>query len=244
MKGIICAGGNGTRLRPLTKVTNKHLLPVGNVPMIYHPINTLVKAGITDIMIILGGESVGDVVRLLGSGKDFGVTFTYRYQDEAGGIAQAIGLAKQFVNNDKFITILGDNIIEDDITLNIDDFEKKPLCHAGIFLKEVDDPERFGVVRFENNIPVEIIEKPKNSPSNYAVTGLYMYDNTVFDIIENLKPSTRGELEITDVNNFYLQRSKLDLYTLKGYWLDGGTFSSLVEANKIISKAKIEYGEI
>lgn len=232
MKGVILAGGTGSRLRPLTKVTNKHLLPVGRYPMIFYPIYKLKQAGIYEILIVTGREHMGDVIELLGSGRDFGVEFTYKVQDEAGGIAQALGLAKHFVGNDKCVVILGDNIFEDDITPYVKNFEEQKEG-AKILLKEVPDPQRFGVPVFENGKIVAIEEKPKEPKSNFAVTGIYMYDSYVFEIIKTLKPSARGELEITDVNNTYLKMGKLTYDILKGWWTDAGTPESLFRANEL-----------
>lgn len=229
MKGIILAGGTGSRLYPLTKVMNKHLLPVYNKPMIFYPLETLVKVGIRDILIILGGESVGDCIKLLGSGREFGVNLTYRYQDEAGGIAQALGLAEGFVGHDTSIVILGDNIIEDDLSLAVNDFLESG-AGAGIFLKQVPDPERFGVAEIQDGQLVKIWEKPKNPPSDLAVTGVYLYDHHVFEIIKTLHPSGRGEYEITDVNNAYLDRGMLRYYPMHGYWTDAGQVESLYRA--------------
>ena len=230
MKGIILAGGNGTRLHPLTKVTNKHLLPVYNKPMIFYPIETLVKAGIKDIIIITGKEHAGSFMSLLGSGKEFNAKFSYALQDEAGGIAQAIGLAEHFVHNEPVTVILGDNIVLDDISEEIKTFKEG----GKIFLKEVKDPERFGVPVFENDKIIRIEEKPKQPKSKYAVTGVYLYDSTVFDKIKTLKPSQRGELEVTDLNNLYLQEGKLSFSFLKNRWLDAGTPDSLLEASNIL----------
>lgn len=231
MKGVILAGGNGTRLYPLTKVTNKHLLPVYNKPMIYYPIERLVSAGITDIIIVTGKENAGNFMNLLGSGKEFGARFHYTLQDEAGGIAHALLLVQGFVKDDSMTVILGDNIILDDVSEHVKTFEEG----ARIFLKEVNDPQRFGVPEFdENNKIKRIEEKPKEPKSNYAVTGIYQYDNTVFDKISRLKPSARGELEITDVNNLYLEEGKLSHAFLKEPWLDAGTFESLLEASNIL----------
>jgi glucose-1-phosphate thymidylyltransferase len=233
MKGVILAGGTGSRLYPLTKVTNKHLLPVYNKPMIYYPIETLTKAGITDIIIVTGKEHAGNFLSLLGSGKEFGANFHYALQDEAGGIAQALALSEAFVNNDNITVILGDNIILDDISESIKSF----TIGAKIFLKEVSDPQRFGVPEFDsNNKIIKIEEKPKVPKSKYAVTGLYQYDSTVFDKIHKLKPSQRGELEITDVNNLYLQDGKLVHAFLNKPWLDAGTFDSLITASNIIKE--------
>ena len=230
MKGIILAGGNGTRLHPLTKVTNKHLLPVYNKPMIFYPIETLVKAGIRDIIIITGKEHAGSFMNLLGSGKEFNAKFSYALQDEAGGIAQAIGLAEHFVHNEPVAVILGDNIVLDDISEEVKTFKEG----GRIFLKEVKDPERFGVPVFENDRIIKIEEKPKQPKSKHAVTGVYLYDSTVFDKIRTLKPSQRGELEVTDLNNLYLQEGKLSFSFLKNRWLDAGTPDSLLEASNIL----------
>ena len=230
MKGIILAGGNGTRLHPLTKVTNKHLLPVYNKPMIFYPIETLVKAGIRDIIIITGKEHAGSFMNLLGSGKEFNAKFSYALQDEAGGIAQAIGLAEHFVHNEPVAVILGDNIVLDDISEEVKTFKEG----GKIFLKEVKDPERFGVPVFENDKIIRIEEKPKQPKSKHAVTGVYLYDSTVFDKIKTLKPSQRGELEVTDLNNLYLQEGKLSFSFLKSQWLDAGTPDSLLEASNIL----------
>lgn len=233
MKGVILAGGNGTRLYPLTKVTNKHLLPVYNKPMIYYPIERLVSAGITDIIIVTGKENAGNFMNLLGSGKEFGARFHYTLQDEAGGIAHALSLVQGFVKDDSMTVILGDNIILDDISEDVKTFE----AGARIFLKEVKDPQRFGVPEFdENNKIKRVEEKPKEPKSNYAVTGIYQYDSTVFDKISRLKPSARGELEITDVNNLYLEEGKLSHAFLKEPWLDAGTFESLLEASNILKE--------
>ncbi|MCL4372531.1 sugar phosphate nucleotidyltransferase [Candidatus Parvarchaeota archaeon] len=231
MKGVILAGGNGTRLYPLTKVTNKHLLPVYNKPMIYYPIERLVSAGIKDIIIVTGKENAGNFMNLLGSGKEFGARFHYTLQDEAGGIAHALSLVKGFVNDDNITVILGDNIILDDISEYVSNF----TSGARIFLKEAKDPQRFGVPEFDENQRIKRIEeKPKEPKSNYAVTGIYQYDNTVFDKISRLKPSARGELEITDVNNMYLEAGKLSHSFLKEPWLDAGTFESLLDASNIL----------
>jgi len=236
MKGIILAGGFGTRLRPITLVTNKHLLPIFQKPMVYYPIETLKEAGVTDILIVTGGENIGDFLRLLGSGRDFGCNFTYKCQDEAGGIAQALGLARDFIGEDNCIVILGDNIIEDNIKEEVDNFEKG----AKIFLKEVPDPHRFGVPELNGNEVRSIEEKPKYPKSNYAVTGIYMYDNSVFDIIRALRPSHRGELEITDVNNDYINKNQMKACFLKGYWTDAGTFESLHKASVLAREKEIK----
>ncbi len=236
MKGVILAGGLGTRLMPLTKVTNKHLLPIFNKPMIFYPIQTLVDAGIEDILIVTGGENAGEFLRLLGNGNQFGLKHIhYTYQQGEGGIAEALGLAEHFADGDSVIVILGDNIIEDNIKPAVDDFRKKETG-AKLMLKEVDDPERFGVAHIKDNRITRIIEKPKNPRSNYAVTGIYMYDAEVFNFIKNLEPSERGELEITDVNNNYIDAGKMRFDFLKGWWTDAGTFKSLYRANTLIAQ--------
>lgn len=232
MKAIILAGGTGSRLYPLTKVTNKHLLPVGKYPMIFHAVRKLSQAGLHDILIVTGKEHMGDVVNLLGSGRDMGVSFTYKVQDEAGGIAQALALAEQFVGNDQMVVILGDNVFEDDITPFVDNFRVQKNG-AKILIQEVVDPHRFGVPELEGNRIISIEEKPQNPKSQYAVTGIYMFDHQVFDIIKTLKPSARGELEITDVNNAYIKRNELTFDILQGWWTDAGTHSSLARANEL-----------
>ena len=234
MKGIVLAGGTGSRLFPLTKVTNKHLLPVGNKPMIYYPIEALLNAGITEILIVTGTEHMGDVVSLLGSGKDFKCRFTYKVQDEAGGIAQALGLAENFAGQSPITVILGDNIFQDALKPFVSNFIKQK-SGAKILLKEVQDPNRYGVAELQGELIVGIEEKPKKPRSNYAVTGIYMYDPEVFNIIKTLKPSGRGELEITDVNNHYIKEKKLTFDKFKGWWTDAGTFESLKHATKLVS---------
>lgn len=231
MKGIILAGGTGSRLFPLTKVTNKHLLPVGNKPMIYHPIEKLLEVGIKEILIVTGTEHMGDVVTLLGSGKDFGCRFTYKVQDEAGGIAQALGLAENFAGNDPVIVILGDNIFEHSLEKAVKEYSGEG---AQILIQGVDDPQRYGVAEFEGDKVVSIEEKPKIPKSNYAVTGIYFYDSKVFEIIKTLKPSRRGELEITDVNNFYIEQTKMNCSILEGWWTDAGTPDSYRHANQLV----------
>lgn len=231
MKGIILAGGTGSRLFPLTKVTNKHLLPVGSKPMIFHPIEKLLQAGIREILIVTGVDHMGDVVSLLGSGREFGCEFTYRVQDQAGGIAQALGLARNFVHNDQMVVILGDNIFAGSIRPFVDAFRKQKRG-AKILLKEVEDPQRYGVAELKGRQVVRIEEKPKKPKTNFAVTGIYMYDAAVFDVIRRLKPSGRGELEITDVNNAYIRRRQLTFEVLDGWWTDAGTFESLKRANE------------
>lgn len=234
MKGIILAGGLGKRLYPLTKITNKHLLPIYDRPMVYYPLQTLINAGIKDILIVTGGNNAGDFLRLLGNGSDFGLQhLNYTYQKGEGGIAEALGLAEYFADNGKIIVILGDNIIEDNISPYVEEF-KKQSDGAKILLKEVHDPNRFGVPVFENKRIIRIEEKPEIPPSSYAVTGMYMYDHTVFDIVRSLKPSQRGELEITDVNNAYVKRNSMTYNILNGFWTDAGTFESLYKATELV----------
>ncbi|MEX1268670.1 MAG: sugar phosphate nucleotidyltransferase [Balneolaceae bacterium] len=233
MKGIVLAGGTGSRLYPLTKVTNKHLLPVGNKPMIYYPIEKLTSAGIDEILIVTGTEHMGDVVNLLGSGKDFGCRFTYKVQDEAGGIAQALGLAENFVGDDSMTVILGDNIFEAGLKKAIRNY---PDEGAQILIQKVEDPERFGVAELEGDNIIGIEEKPDKPKSDYAVTGIYMYDARVFDLIKTLKPSKRGELEITEVNNDYIKKGKMKYSVLDGWWTDAGTPDSYKLANQLAYK--------
>lgn len=235
MKGIVLAGGTGSRLYPLTKVTNKHLLPIGNKPMIYYPIERLIGAGIQEILIVTGTEHMGDVVNLLGSGKDFNCRFTYKVQDEAGGIAQALGLAENFTGSDPMTVILGDNIFESDLKEAVENY---PGTGAQILLKEVEDPERFGVAEIDGDKIVGIEEKPEKAKSSFAVTGIYMYDSTVYDAIKNLKPSGRGELEITDVNNHYIRQGVMKYSVLNGWWTDAGTPESYIVANNLAYKLK------
>jgi glucose-1-phosphate thymidylyltransferase len=238
MKGIILAGGMGSRLYPLTKITNKHLLPVYNKPMIYYPIMTLIEAGIKEIMIISGKGHAGHFLELLGSGKEFGAKFSYGIQEKPGGIAQALGLCKDFVNEDKVVVVLGDNILEDNIKEAVKDF-KKQKTGAKIFLKEVKNPQSYGVAEINNRKIISIEEKPKNPKTNFAVIGVYMYDNKVWDIITRLKPSGRGELEITDVNNFYVEQGTMTFEILKKWWGDGGeSFDSLLKAANIVASKK------
>lgn len=231
MKGIILAGGTGSRLYPLTKVTNKHLLPVGRYPMIFHAVHKLKSAGIADILIVTGKEHMGDVVNLLGSGSELGVNFTYKVQDEAGGIAQALHLAEHFVGGDRMVVILGDNVFESALTPFIEKFRAQP-AGAKILLQKVEDPARFGVPEIDGNRIVSIEEKPKYPKSSYAVTGIYMFDSNVFAIIKTLAPSARGELEITDVNNAYIANGQLTYDVLDGWWTDAGTHASLARANE------------
>jgi glucose-1-phosphate thymidylyltransferase len=232
LRGVVLAGGTGSRLYPLTKVTNKHLLPVGREPMIFHPVRKLVDAGIQEILIVTGTEHMGAVVSLLGSGKDFGCEFTYRVQDEAGGIAQALGLARRFGRGGRLAVILGDNIFESSIAKFAAAYREQP-SGAKILLQEVHDPGRYGVAVTEGNRVVRIVEKPKDPPTNLAVTGIYFYDESVHEIITELRPSGRGELEITDVNNAYITRGDLSFDVLPGWWTDAGTFESLRHASEL-----------
>jgi len=225
MKGIILAGGKGTRLLPLTRVTNKHLLPIWNKAMIEYPLHTLLDAGITDILIISGREHAGDFVEYLGDGFDYGANFSFKVQTEAGGIAHALSLAEDFTNGDSMTVILGDNIFEDNFKKKIKNFRGG----AKVFLKKVPDPERFGVATLKGKQITKIVEKPKKPESNFVTTGLYQFDNTVFDIIKKLKPSWRGELELTDVNNAYIKKNKLKAEFVDGFWSDAGTFDSMVK---------------
>lgn len=239
MKGVIIAGGRGTRLMPLTKVVNKSLLPIYDKPLIYYPIMKLRDAGIINILITSGSEHAGQFLDLLGSGKDLGVKLSYEVQEETGGIAQALGLAEDFADNHKIVAILGDNIFEHELTRAAESFEKQEKG-ARIFLKEVNDPERFGVPEINGDKIINIIEKPKNPPTNYAVSGIYMYDSQVWSVIKNLKPSNRGELEITDVNNFYVQQGSMTYEILDGEWIDAGTFDALLRANMLMANKAME----
>ena len=240
MKGIILAGGTGSRLRPLTKVTNKHLLPVGKYPMIFHAIAKLKEAGIGDILIVTGKEHMGDVVNLLGSGREFGASFTYKVQDEAGGIAEALGLAEQFACGERVVVILGDNIFADSVVPYIEKFKRQEKG-AKILIRQVEDPSRFGVPELEGDRIVSIEEKPAQPKSEYAVTGIYMYDSRVFDIIRTLRPSARGELEITDVNNAYIKTGDLTYDILQGWWTDAGTHASLTKANELARTVNLDH---
>jgi len=235
LRGIVLAGGTGSRLMPLTKVTNKHLLPVGQKPMIYYPIEKLTSIGIKEVLIVTGIEHMGDVVSLLGSGKQFGCRFTYKVQDEAGGIAQALGLAENFAQKQPIIVILGDNVFEDNLRDYADRFISQKTG-ARVMLKQVPKPERFGVALLSDDKIIGIEEKPKQPRSNYAIIGIYFYDASVFDIIRKLKPSDRGELEITDVNNAYIAKNQLAYDILEGWWTDAGTFESLDRANELVIK--------
>jgi glucose-1-phosphate thymidylyltransferase len=240
VKGVILAGGLGTRLGPLTKITNKHLLPIYNKPMIYYPLTLLVEAGIKDILIVTGGNHAGEFLRLLGDGRQFGLShINYTYQEGEGGIAEALGLAKHFAKNSRMVVVLGDNILENSIKPYVDRFRSQKTG-ARVLLKSVEDPERFGVATIKGKKIVNIEEKPKNPKSNHAVTGVYMYDENVFDIVKTLKPSRRGELEITDVNNAYIQKNALEFDVLKGWWTDSGTYDSLLRANLLVAN---KYGK-
>ncbi len=242
LKGIILAGGLGTRLLPLTKVTNKHLLPVGNEPMIYHQVKQLVHAGITDILIITSTDHMGDVVNLLGSGREFGCDFTYKVQEDALGIAHALGMAENFVGNHSMVVLLGDNIFEYALKPYIENF-KKQTKGARVLLKEVGDPERYGVAALDEYHVLEITEKPETPQSPYAVVGVYMYQSDVFQIIQNIEFSARGELEITSVNNEYIRRGLLNYDILKGRWTDAGTMESLSVAHQILLANKNQLKE-
>jgi len=233
MKGVLLAGGTGSRLYPLTRVTNKHLLPVYNKPMIYYPLETLKKAGIRDVLIVSGKGHAGDFLELLGDGKEFGINLSYTVQEQPGGIAQALSLAEDFADNGKIVVMLGDNIVQDDIKPAVEDFTKQEKG-AKIFLKEVDNPQSFGVAEVKGNKIARIVEKPKEFVSNLAVVGIYMYDADVFKVIKTLKPSTRGELEVTDLNNYYVQQGTMTFEILKGFWGDGGeSFDSLLKASNL-----------
>lgn len=236
MKGVVLAGGTGSRLNPLTRVTNKHLLPVYDKPMVYYPIQTLVNAGIHEILLVTGGKNAGDFLRLLGNGRDFGLKhLNYTYQEGEGGIAEALGLAEYFAAGEPICVVLGDNIIENNILQAVENFKKQGEG-AKILLREVDDAQRFGVAEVRGNRVVGIEEKPRSPKSNYAVIGIYLYDATVFQKIRRLKPSGRGELEITDVNNFYVDEGRLTYEVLDGWWTDAGTFESLLRANTLVSQ--------
>ncbi len=238
MKGVVLAGGTGSRLFPLTKITNKHLLPVYDKPMVYYPIQTLVDAGITDIMVVTGGKNAGDFLRLLANGKEFGLShLNYTYQEGEGGIAEALALAEHFADGHKLCVILGDNLIEGTIRTAVDEFRRQS-AGAKILLKEVPDAERFGVAEIHDGRIVGIEEKPARPKSNYAVTGIYMYDETVFEKVRTLVPSQRGELEITDVNNAYIREGSMTFSFLEGWWTDAGTFDSLLRAANLVVKTR------
>jgi glucose-1-phosphate thymidylyltransferase len=236
MKGVVLAGGTGSRLNPLTRVTNKHLLPIYDKPMVYYPIQTLVSAGIEEILLVTGGKNAGDFLRLLGNGRDFGLKhLNYTYQEGEGGIAEALGLAEFFAAGEPICVILGDNIIENNVIHAVDNFRTQK-DGAKILLKEVTDAQRFGVAEIRGQHVIGIEEKPKAPKSNFAVIGIYFYDASVFQKIRRLKPSGRGELEITDVNNFYIEEGKLTYEILEGWWTDAGTFESLLRANTLVSQ--------
>jgi glucose-1-phosphate thymidylyltransferase len=240
VKGVILAGGLGTRLHPLTKITNKHLLPIYDRPMIHYPLMTLVDAGVRDILIVTGGNHAGEFLRLLGNGREFGLQdIAYTYQQGEGGIADALSLAAHFADGDKVVVILGDNIIEGDIRKSVAAFRAQTKG-ARLLIKKVPDAGRFGVPELRDGRIVSIEEKPKSPKSEYAVVGIYMYDPTVFDIVSTLRPSDRGELEITDVNNAYLKRGELEHDVLEGWWTDAGTFESLYRANRLVREKRLE----
>jgi len=240
MKGIILAGGSATRLRPCTKITSKQLLPVYNKPMIYYPLNTLIKAGIKDILIIIAPERAGNFLNLLGSGSEFGVRFTYEIQDKPKGLADAFIIGEKFIGDDDVTMILGDNIYEDDFTEDIKSFKKG----SKVFAKKVNDPKRFGVVEFDEKMQaISVEEKPEIPKSDFAVTGLYIFDNRVIEAAKNVVPSGRGEIEITDLINYYLKLNELEVATINGAWLDAGTFDSLLEA-QILAKEKLQFGMV
>lgn len=236
MKGVILAGGHATRLRPVTKATNKHLLPIGKRAMIEYPLRNLVMCGIKEILVVTGTGHVGNIVNYLGSGAEYGVNFTYKVQDEAGGVAQALSLAEHFAQGDKLMVTLGDNIMYDNVKKEVEKFERKGKG-AHIFLKRLKgDISRYGVAEVKGNRVIRVVEKPKHPKSNYVVTGTYLYDSDVFDTIRMLKPSARGEYEISDVNNTYAQKGLMTFSTLKGPWTDAGTFETLSKANKLVQK--------
>jgi len=236
MRGIILSGGSATRLRPCTKVTSKQLLPVYNRPMIYYPLNTLIKAGIKEILIIVAPERAGDYLNLLGSGKEFGIKFTYEIQDKPNGLPEAFVIGENFIDQEDVAMILGDNIFEDDLSEHVKNFKGG----AKVFAKKVDDPERFGVVKFDSQMKVEkIVEKPKEFISNYALTGFYIFDHRVVEVAKNLKPSERNETEIVDVHNWYLRRGELEAAIIEGHWIDAGTFDSLLLAQNL-AKEKLQ----
>jgi glucose-1-phosphate thymidylyltransferase len=244
MKGVVLAGGTGSRLFPLTKITNKHLLPIYDLPMIFYPIQTLVDAGIDDIMIVTGGRNSGDFLRLLGNGKHFGLKhINYTYQEGEGGIADALALAEHFADGQKICVVLGDNIIERDIREAADRFRRQP-AGGHVLLKEVADAARFGVAEIDGDRIAGIEEKPAVPKSNYAVTGIYMYDASVFEKIKTLVPSGRGELEITDVNNAYIREGTLSFSFLNGWWTDAGTFDSLLHAASLVARSRGRRGRI
>lgn len=238
MKGVILAGGTGSRLSPLTRVTNKHLLPIYDRPMVFYPVQTLVNAGITDILLVTGGQNAGEFLRLLGNGKDFGLKhINYTYQEGEGGIADALRLAEHFADGQPICVMLGDNIIETGILGAKEEFERAGCVGGHIILKQVPDPQRFGVPVFDGDRIIRIEEKPKEPKSRYAVIGIYMYDAKVFEYIRSLRPSARGEFEITDVNNLYLAEGRLSYSVLEGWWTDAGTFESLLRASNLTAES-------
>ena len=241
MKGVILAGGHATRLRPVTKATNKHLLPVGNRAMIEYPLRNLVMCGIKEILVVTGAGHVGDIVNYLGSGVEYGVNFTYKVQDEAGGVAQALSLAEHFAQGDKLMVMLGDNIMYENVKKEVEKFERRKKG-AHVFLKRVKgDISRYGVAEVKGNRVIRVVEKPKHPKSNYVVTGTYLYDSDVFDIIRTLKPSARGEYEISDVNNTYVQKGLMTFSIIKGPWTDAGTFETMAKANELVRKYKFDF---
>ncbi len=242
MKGIILAGGIGSRLYPLSRVTSKILLPVGKAPMICYPIQKLKQAGVKDICLVIGKENAGAIINFLGSGNEMGLDFTYKIQEKAGGIAEALGLTQGFVGNDRCIVILGDNIFEDAISEHLKNFEQQKEG-AKILIKQVEDPKKYGVAEFEGDRITGIEEKPDIPKTNYCVTGIYMYDSSVFDIIKKIKPSKRGEMEITDVNNEYIRKGILTYDILSGWWIDAGTFESLDCANNLVGSTEINLSD-
>jgi glucose-1-phosphate thymidylyltransferase len=243
MKGVVLAGGTGSRLHPLTKITNKHLLPIYDKPMIYYPIETLVDAGIRDILVVTGGKNAGDFLRLLANGKAFGLShLDFTYQEGEGGIADALALAEHFADGEKLCVILGDNILEGSIRQAVEDFGQQERG-ARILLREVHDAERFGVAEIVGDRIAGIEEKPKKPKSNYAVTGIYMFDATVFDKVRTLVPSGRGELEITDVNNAYIREGSMTFSFLEGWWTDAGTFDSLLRAANLVEQTRRKTGD-
>jgi glucose-1-phosphate thymidylyltransferase len=240
IRGIVLAGGKGTRLGELTKVTNKHLLPVGALPMVYYPLKKIVGAGIRDVLLVSGTEHMGDFVELLGSGKDHQCSLTYRVQDEAGGIAQALGLAQTYCHGFRSLVILGDNIFEAPVSTILDEANKQPDW-AWVGLKQVPDPGRYGVAELKGKQVVGIEEKPKSPKSDFAVIGIYIYPPDVFDVIRTLKPSGRGELEITDVNNYYLKAGRMGYTVIDGFWTDAGTLDSLLHANELVRQTEVKF---
>ncbi len=241
MKGVVLAGGMGSRLDPLTRVTNKHLLPIYNKPMIYYPLLTMKEAGVTEVMIVSGPEHVESFSELLGSGEEFGMKFEYKMQEKPGGIAQALGLTREFIGEDKFIVILGDNVIEDNLSKAVTSFEGSKNGSAKIFLKKVSNPSAYGVAEVSREKVESLVEKPEKPKSNLAIIGCYMYDAGVFDMIAGLKPSDRGELEITDVNNYYLREEKLDFDVLEGFWGDcGESFDGMLEVSELVKNSRLK----